>query len=86
MTTCSSNNAIIKRLINAGIVPPLCTRFSLICNVDEPVRMEFDCLVSEEQLQEVVDALISNPAEASQIARTVFLKSRESDRTQNVNL
>jgi hypothetical protein len=70
-----NNSPIVKRLIETGILPKLCTKFSLTINVNEPLRMTSECFVTEEQFREIADALIENPEEAKRIAHTHCVES-----------
>jgi hypothetical protein len=84
----ASNSAIMRRLIDVGIVPQLATKFSLTltANVNEPIRMTSECFVTEEQFREIADALIENPEEAKRIAHTTVLKSQVSGETLSIDL
>lgn len=76
----------MRRLIDVGIVPQLCTKFSLTANVNEPMRMTSECFVTEEQFRLIADALIDNPEEAKRIAHSTVLKTQVSGQTQSIDL
>jgi hypothetical protein len=78
--------AIVRRLIEAGIIPQECTKFSLTVKYDEPIRIASECFVTEEQMRVIVDALIENPEEARRIAHTTILKALPSGKTQSIDL
>jgi hypothetical protein len=82
----ANNSLIVKRLIEAGIVPQLCTKFSLTANIDELVHITSECFVTEEQFREIADALIENPEEAKRIAHTTVLKAQLTGETQSIDL
>lgn len=76
----------MKRMIDVGIVPQLCTKFSLTANVNEPIRMTSECFVTEAQFRLIADALVDNPEEAKRIAHATVLKVQASGETLNVDL
>lgn len=82
----AAGSAIAKRLIDAGIIPALCTGFSLTANMTEPIRMTSECFVTEEQFHEIADALIDNPEEAKRIAHTTVLKAQVSGEKLSIDL
>jgi hypothetical protein len=67
---------MVKQLVDAGIIPELCTKFTLTAAMDEPIRMVSECFVTEEQFREIADALLKNPEEATRITRLAILHPR----------
>jgi hypothetical protein len=82
----AGNSPIVKRLIEAGIIPWECTKFSLTAKYDEVIRMTLECNVTEEQFRQIADALIENPEEAKQIVRTTVLKLPRTGETLSIDL
>jgi hypothetical protein len=75
-TFVASRSPIVKRLIEAGIIPHLATKFSLTVDMNAPIRMTSECFVTEEQFREIADALLKNPEEAKRITRLAILHPR----------
>lgn len=71
-TFVASRSPIVKRLIEAGIIPHLATKFSLTVDMNAPIRMTSECFVTEEQFREIADALINNPEEAKRMTRLLL--------------
>jgi hypothetical protein len=60
----SWDSKIIKRLIEAGIVPHDCTRFELVAEVNSAVVLRIERYASGEEYARVIDALVDNADEA----------------------
>jgi hypothetical protein len=61
----------VKRLIDEGIIPPLCRKFVLSCEVNQLIVMNLEVYVTREQMDKIAAALIDNPEEAKRIARDI---------------
>lgn len=62
----------VRALIEAGIVPEMCTRFELKIAANEVIRAKCEFLLSEEQMEKIATALRDHPEEAKAIARTFW--------------
>jgi hypothetical protein len=72
------NSKAIKELIAAGIIPPECIRFELLAEAGETVRLRYEVHASEDQIQQIADALKRNPEETREMARSIVLKGPRS--------
>ena len=86
METIPQGSKAIKQLSAAGIIPPECTRFELLAEVNKAVRLRYEVFASEEQVQQIADVLERNPEEALEMARSFVFKSKTSDLTVFVEL
>src|SRR6266853_4999223 len=72
------DSRILKRLVEAGIIPPQCRRWELRAVADHLFEMVSEVIVTSEQLEVIEKALLEHPEEANAVARTVF-KALEKD-------
>jgi len=70
-------NPIIKKLLDEGVLPQECTKFTLEAAANDVVRLTTEVYVSPEQFQAIADALLSNPEEAKRIARTIIFRPKD---------
>jgi hypothetical protein len=80
------NNPIIKQLIDAGVIPQECTRFSFEANVKDVMRITAECFATGEQVKAIADALMSNPQVAKEIARTIIFRSQDGSSNESVSV
>lgn len=66
-----NRSAVIRRLIDVGVIPAECTRFELVCAVNEPIRATCTFNVNEEQLEQIAKAYEEYPEEAAAIIREI---------------
>lgn len=62
----------VKRLREAGVIPPGCRRMVLIVDAHDVIRMELEVLVTGEQMEQIVSALEAHPEEQNRIDREIF--------------
>lgn len=59
----SIGNPIVKQLVEAGIVPPQCTKFELIFEVHRAVKVRTESFVTEEEFRRLADILAEHAGE-----------------------
>lgn len=74
MAISSNTSKAIGQLKDAGIIPPQCRRFELVAEAGKPVLLRLEVLATEEQVQQIADALERNSSETGRIARTIMFK------------
>ena len=84
--TTAVNNPIIKDLIDAGVIPAQCTRFTLEASVKDAITIKSECFATEEQVRMIADALLSNPEAARDIARSIVFRSLEYPEARSVTV
>lgn len=67
----AAHSKVVKRLIDAGLIPAECTRFELVFQVNSPVRATCTFNVTEEHLEEIAKAYEEHPEEAASIVRDI---------------
>lgn len=74
---CPNNSKAIKALIEAGIIPQECRRFELIAEPNQFVTMRYEVHVTEEQMQQIADALIASPDEAKRVVAAIAFPRKD---------
>jgi hypothetical protein len=86
MALATYRSKIIEQLLEQGVIPRECSKWMLISEAGDAVRMVIEVFITEEQFQRVADAVRDNPGEARDIARTIVFRSRDRDSTASVEL
>lgn len=61
----------VQRLMASGIIPKNCSKWTLVSDVHDCVRMISEVVVTEREFQTIADALLDNREEAKQMARLI---------------
>lgn len=70
----------IRSLMDAGIIPKNCSRWTLVSDPRDCVRMISEVVVTEREFQTIADALLNNRDEARQMAQVIV---RSKDRAED---
>lgn len=82
----SQNSPLIKRLIEAGIIPRQCLSFELSIRVDRPVTIRVEHHAMPEEIDAIVNAIADDPEAAAQIAREIVFKDRPRNKGVQVSI
>lgn len=74
MMATATNNPIVKALINAGIIPQRCLRFTLELEIKNPIKITSVVYATEEEFQTIADALLAHPEAAKDFVHKTFFK------------
>ncbi len=64
MSISTFNSKIVAELIEAGIIPRHCSKWEMVADVKDAVRIRSEVFVTEEQYRQIADALLRNKTEA----------------------
>lgn len=73
----SNSPSIVKRLIDANIIPKNCYDFTLRARAGEALRFEISVYGTQDQYEAVAEALLANPEEARKLARSILIYNRD---------
>ncbi len=73
----SPDSKILKRLIEAGIIPPQCRRWGLFFEAGSVAIMRTEVFVTPEQFEVISKILEEFPEEAKTFSETVFVAIKE---------
>ena len=76
MSYVASTHPLVKDLIEAGVIPKECRRFSLVMNVGEPIVFKSEVYVTEEQFQSLCDGMKHLDGKDCRTETFVFSRSR----------
>jgi len=66
---------LIQELVAKGIIPARCTRWELVSDVEDVLRIRSEVLASRAEFETVAKLLLENEDEARRFVRDVILKS-----------
>lgn len=73
MAFSSQDSKLVKQLIAVGVIPKQCTRFELVMEVNQPIRIRMEVYASPEDTERIAEALEAHPDEvAEMVQQTVF--------------
>jgi hypothetical protein len=82
------NSKAIQEMIAVGVIPQNCQKFEMLSDAEGAVLFKYEVFATEEQVQQIADALKRNPEEAQRITRTVLfgVNDKDSSPTAKVEL
>lgn len=79
-------NPMIRELIEAGIIPKNCSKFSLIIDAASVVTVRSEVFIEEEDFRKIADALLRSDEEGRQLAAEITGISKERAEVHSVVL
>jgi len=75
---------LVARLVKVGVIPPECTKFSIVFDINSAVRIECEKFASEKEVFEVVEAIekspeIAAPEIAAEVTKRIAFRVQESN-------
>lgn len=74
----------IRSLMDAGIIPKNCSKWTLVSDPRDCVRMISEVVVTEREFQTIADALLNNRDEARQMAQVLVRSKDRTDDTEGI--
>ena len=77
MSYVSAHNPIIMELIEAGVIPKQCRKFTIEAKIGTPVVITSEVFVTEEQFRVIADSLKRHGKDAARLQANLIVFNRQ---------